>query len=158
MTRSWSRFLEMGECMYPTLWPGAECDTRLIFKWSITGLNLVKIKEPSLPWYLLIADREGDNSWIHTLFLGYYCYVKGKRPLHLGYELELPSQFPTKITIMPWVQWENVWIHVLFKNVNMNWLYPDLSHLLILFSAKLTIILTHTVIIIDQLIILSSII
>ena len=54
-------------CMYlPNPSAQAGCNTRSIFKWSLTGLNfefsfsqtgyLTTVKEPSLPYYLLIVE------------------------------------------------------------------------------------------------------
>ena len=60
------------EHIYPTLQPQLEYDTRSIFKQSKAGLNsefsyssngfLIKAKEPSLPYYLLIDGEKQMDS------------------------------------------------------------------------------------------------
>ena len=69
-----------------------ECDTRLNFKQSLTGLNFefsfswtscsTKVKGPNLSFYLLIAGREQLDSYLSRV---YKRYVRGNHP-HLGFE------------------------------------------------------------------------
>ena len=62
-------------CIYPTPLSGTECDTRSISKQSKEGLNWVFFlidwlpKEPSLPYYLPIA--EGRKRWVKRTLLGF---------------------------------------------------------------------------------------
>ena len=83
----------------------AGCDTRSIFKRSLTGLNsefsfswtscLTKVEEPSLPDYLSITGGRIIG------FIPFPSYVKcyQSRP---GFELVSWCPFPTTIIITPW--------------------------------------------------------
>ena len=82
-------------------------DTRLIFKWSLTGLNsefsffqtsrLTKAEEPSLPYYLPIAVGRifGFIPFPRVLVL---CEMKSARP---GFELMSLYPHPAMIAITP---------------------------------------------------------
>ena len=81
---------------------------RPVLKRSLTGLNLeifflldllpYNVKKCSQPYYLFIAGRDGENSWIHTLPKRYWHYMKCKKP-RPGFELESPFSFSTMIII-----------------------------------------------------------
>ena len=91
----------------PSAW--AWCETKSIFKWSLTGMNLkfsffqagchIKVKEPNLLYYSTLRWRK--NNWIHTFPQVYKRYVRWKlsRP---GFELWSLCPFPTTKTVTLW--------------------------------------------------------
>ena len=91
-------------CIYqPLYWVG--CGTRLIFKWSLTGLNsefyffltgcLNKPQEASLPYFFTCGWWE--NNWIHTISNGISAMWNA-----ITFVLDLKScPFATMITITP---------------------------------------------------------
>ena len=96
-------------CIYP--WAGY--DARSIFKQSTAGLNLefsfyltgcfTKVKEFSLPYYLLIALRE--NRWIHAFPKD--ISMKGNansliQALNLGCQFHLLWQWPLYYVHLKW--------------------------------------------------------